>query len=213
MARPKVALVIPAFNEAETIRSVVYGVIGYGVPVVVDDGSSDDTALIASEAGAIVVSHTTNRGYDAALNSGFKEALRQNCKILITFDADGQHSESLIDSFLVSIDDGADVVIGIRDRRARISETLFSWVASRRWKIQDPLCGMKAYRSEVYQSLGHFDSYGSIGTELCIFASKNHFQIREIPFEVKERADNPRLGSIWSANLKILRAMLLGILT
>lgn len=212
MVRPKVAVVIPAFNEEKTIRSVICEVIAYGVPIVVNDGSTDDTALIAVEAGAFVVSHNINRGYDAALESGFKEALRQQCKIIVTFDADGQHTASLLETFLASIDDGADVVIGIRNRSARISETFFSWVARRRWKINDPLCGMKAYRSEVYQLLGHFDSYGSIGTELCIFASKNQFQIREVLMQVKHRTDNPRIGSIWLANLKIFRAMLLAIL-
>ena len=102
MVRPKVAVVIPAFNEEKTIRSVICEVIAYGVPIVVNDGSTDDTALIAVEAGAFVVNHNINRGYDAALESGFKEALRQHCKIIVTFDADGQHTASLLETFLAS---------------------------------------------------------------------------------------------------------------
>ncbi len=212
MARPKLAVVIPAFNEEKTISNVVNEVIHHGIPIVVDDGSTDDTTRIATEAGATVVSHIQNRGYDYALNSGFEKARLLNTQIIMTFDADGQHSASLIEDFIVAMDDGADVVIGIRNRRERFTETFFALISTRLWAIKDPLCGMKAYRSEVYQMLGYFDSYSSIGTELCIFASKKNFRITEIPFDVKERFDKPRMGSVLSANWKILRALVLGVL-
>ena len=212
MARPKLAIVIPAFNEEKTISNVVNEVIHHGIPIVVDDGSTDDTTRIATEAGATVVTHIQNRGYDCALNSGFEKALLLNTQIIMTFDADGQHSASLIKDFIVAMDDGADVVIGIRNRRERFTETFFSWISTRLWAIKDPLCGMKAYRSEVYQMLGYFDSYSSIGTELCIFAAKRNFRITEILFDVKERFDKPRMGSVFSANWKIFRALVLGVL-
>jgi len=211
MARPRLALIIPAFNEEKTIRKVINEVINYGLPIVVDDGSSDDTARIAIESGAIVISHGQNRGYDQALNSGFAEAHSLGIEVIMTFDADGQHSAALIHEFLSAINAGADVVIGVRNRQARLSETIFAWVASILWDIRDPLCGMKAYRSEVYRELGHFDSYNSIGTELCIFAQRSDFNIIEIPFDVKERIDNPRFGSLLRANLKIFRAIFLGL--
>ena len=212
MARPNLSIVIPAFNEEKTIRSVVNEVIRYGIPIVVDDGSSDDTARIAIESGAIVVSHVENRGYDQALNSGFEKALSLEFDVIMTFDADGQHSSSLIHDFLSAIDGGADVVIGVRNRKARFSEAMFAWIATILWNIRDPLCGMKAYRSEVYRKLGYFDSYHSIGTELCIFAKRNNFKVVEIPFDVKERSDKPRFGSTWLANCKIFRAIVLGII-
>jgi glycosyltransferase involved in cell wall biosynthesis len=211
MERPRLAIIIPAFNEEKTINKVINEVVNYGIPIVVDDGSSDDTARIASESGAIVVSHSKNRGYDQALNSGFAKALSLDIGVIMTFDADGQHSASLIHDFLAAINAGADVVIGVRNRQARCSETIFAWVASMLWDIKDPLCGMKAYRSEVYRKLGHFDSYNSIGTELCIFAKRSDLNIVEVTFDVQERIDNPRFGSVWRANLKIIRAMFLGI--
>ena len=70
---------------------------------------------------------------------------------------------------------------------------------------------MKAYRCEVFKRLGHFDSYGSIGTELCIFAAKNNFKIAQVQFEVAERIDEPRFGDFWGANWKIFRAIILGV--
>jgi len=210
--RSKIAIVIPAFNEEKTIGTIVESVLIHGRAIVVDDGSADATAKIAKAAGAVVVQHRYNLGYDGALNSGFEKAISLGSEIIITFDADGQHSASLIHDYLTEIDNGADVVVGIRNRRVRLSETIFSWISTKLWSIKDPQCGMKAYRSEVYKRLGHFDSYGSIGTELCIFAAKNNFQVAQVPFEINERVDEPRFGGFWDANWKIFRAIALGIL-
>ncbi|MDC0487145.1 glycosyltransferase family 2 protein [Amylibacter sp.] len=212
MARSKLAIVIPAYNEQKTIGNIVKSLINYGTVIVVDDGSEDGTSNIAHKNGAIVVKHNVNQGYDNALNSGFKKASTLGSKIIITFDADGQHSVSMIDNYLLEIEKGADVVVGIRNRKARLSEAFFSYISSLLWNIDDPQCGMKAYRSCVYDKLGHFDSYGSIGTELCIFAAKNNFQIAQVIFEVHQRVDSPRFGTFWSANWKIFRALVLGIL-
>jgi hypothetical protein len=68
---------------------------------------------------------------------------------------------------------------------------------------------MKAYRLSVYKALGHFDSYGSIGTELMIFAAKKKYSIRQIAFNVRERSGESRFGHMLSANYKIIRAMIL----
>jgi glycosyltransferase involved in cell wall biosynthesis len=212
MDRPRVAIVIPAWNEAGTIADVVRAARGYGLPVVVDDGSTDRTAELAREAGAEVVSHESNRGYDAALNSGFQRAAELGCEIMVTADADGQHDPSLIRKFVDAIDAGADVVLGIRSRRQRLGEHMFAWYAKARFGIEDPLCGMKAYRREVYDALGHFDSYGSAGTELAIFAAKRRFRISQIRFTVREREGQSRFGQTLRGNYKIIRAMLLAAL-
>jgi glycosyltransferase involved in cell wall biosynthesis len=212
MTSPKLAVVIPALNEEKTVGAVIAKVMRHGVTIVVDDGSDDNTATISRDSGAIVVQHGSTLGYDSALNTGFKKAISLGCDVILTFDADGQHPDEIIDIYLSEIKKGADVVIGIRDRRARISEVLFSFISNKLWNIKDPLCGLKAYRQEVYHLLGHFDSYGSIGTELCIFAAQNKFKISQIPLKVHQRADNPRLGNIWRANWKIFRAMAKGML-
>lgn len=212
MGRLKLGIVIPAFNEEKTISNIVENTISHGVVIVVDDGSKDETAKIASDKGAVVVKHEHNEGYDNALNSGFKKAASLGVEMILTFDADGQHSFSLINDFILEIDKGYDVVVGIRSKQARLGELIFSWVSNKLWNIRDPQCGMKAYKTEVYNKLGHFDSYSSVGTELCIFAAKNKFQISQISFESKERVDQPRLGNALQANYKIIRAMILGIL-
>lgn len=209
MDRSRVGIVIPALNEAATIAEVVHAAGKYGLVIVVDDGSGDETPKLAEEAGAFVVSHTHNRGYDSALNTGFKKAAELDVEMIITLDADGQHDPSLIQRFIDKIDEGADVVIGERSERQRVSENLFAWWTGLRFGIMDPLCGMKAYRRTTYKLLGHFDSYESIGTELMMFAAKNMLIINQIPFEVRARRGESRFGQMLSGNYKILRAMLL----
>ena len=205
----RVCIVIPALNESLTIAGIIEAVRKYGLPIVVDDGSTDNTKELSMKSGALVISHKKNRGYGAALSSGFKKAAELGAQIIITLDADGQHDPSLIQQFINAIDSGAD--IGIRSRRQRVAEHLFAWYTSLRFGVKDPLCGMKAYRITVYKERGHFDSYGSIGTELTIFAAMMSYRIVQIEFDVRERAGKSRFGEAISSNYKIFRAMLLSI--
>ena len=207
MERSRLAIIIPALNEAATIGPLVRAASSFGVPWVVDDGSNDTTAQVAREAGAQVVQHAINQGYDKALNTGFAAAYQSGCDAFITLDADGQHDPALLGLMLRLLDEGADVVIGIRSRRERLAEHLFAWLTSLIYGIRDPLCGMKAYRSSVYEQLGHFDANRSIGTELALFAARRRMRVVQVPFQVRERADAPRFGRVWLGNLRILRAL------
>ena len=206
-----VGVVIPALNESASIVGVVEASKIYGEVIVVNDGSTDNTAKLAEQAGAVVVSHEINRGYDAALNAGFKKAAELRCAVVVSVDADGQHDPLLIQKFIDGIVGGSDVVVGLRSRKQRFAEHLFAWYTSLRFGIKDPLCGMKAYRLEVYEALGHFDSYGSIGTELTIFAAMKGYRLQQVPFVVKEREGNSRFGRALLGNLKILRSMVLSL--
>lgn len=208
MDRSRIGIVIPALNESASIAEVVTAASRFGVPIVVNDASTDSTAELAARHGATVVSHESTRGYDGALNSGFRKAADIGCEAIVTVDADGQHDPSLIQRFLDALE-GADIVIGVRSRRQRLAEHLFAWYTSRRYGITDPLCGMKAYRTALFTALGHFDSYQSIGTELALFAARRGYRVTQVPFEVRERKGSPRFGRALSGNLKILRAMIL----
>jgi glycosyltransferase involved in cell wall biosynthesis len=211
MDRSKVAIVIPALNEFLTIKAIVDASSNYGIPIVVDDGSDDGTAEVAALSGAIVVSHNINYGYDYALNSGFKKASEIGCEIIITLDADGQHDPRLIHEFINEIYLGADIIIGVRSKFQRFAEVVFSWYTRWIYKIHDPLCGMKAYRVEIYRALGHFDSFGSVGTEMMIFAARRGYKLVEKPIEVLDRKGEARFGKKIAANCKIFRAMFFSI--
>jgi polyprenyl-phospho-N-acetylgalactosaminyl synthase len=109
-------VVIPAFNEAAAIGSVIADLRPFaGKIVVVDDGSKDGTAGAAHEAGAVVLRHVINRGQGAALQTGIEYALHRGASAIVTFDSDGQHSAADVPTLIAPLRDGrADIVLGSR---------------------------------------------------------------------------------------------------
>jgi len=207
----RVAIVIPAYNEAQTILAVIKEVIPFGTPIVVDDGSHDETAKIAKRAGATVVSHQSNLGYDAAINSGFIMANELNFNIVITMDADGQHQGNLLGLFIEKIENGYDLVLGIRNEFQRFGELLFAFYTKIFFGVKDPLCGLKAYRIELFQTLGCYDSYHSFGTQLALYSIKNECNFCEIPIFIKKRRDQSRFKRVLVTNILIIFAILKAI--
>jgi len=206
-----VAAVIPAFNEAKSIAAVVEGVKQYALPIVVDDGSYDETARLAAQAGAVVVSHSRNQGYDAALQTGLFKAIELDCSFAITMDADGQHNPAGLESFKAALLQGADLVVGVRDRHQRFSESLFAVTGKLLWSMADPLCGMKGYRLSHLKRLGHFDSYTSIGTEFALRCARSHLRIDSVPVLTRDRTGVSRFGAGLKPNYRILRALAIGL--
>lgn len=109
-------VVVAAYNEGRAVSEVVTKLREYGLEVVVvDDGSEDDTAVIARAAGAVVVLHPINLGQGAALQTGINFALRRDAQFIVTFDADGQHLASDVPILLSAlVDSGADIACGSR---------------------------------------------------------------------------------------------------
>ena len=207
----RVAIVNPAFNEEQAICAVVSGVSAYGTAIVVNDGSSDNTEQLACAAGALVVLHEVNRGYDHALASGLAKAVAEEFDFAITLDGDGQHEPMLIKNFLFELMDGGDLVVGIRDRHQRPLETIFAGLARMLWGISDPLCGTKGYRLSKLKGISSLCSYPSIGTELAIRAARTGWNIRQVPVKTRDRIGRSRFGGGFYASWLILRAMLLGL--
>ncbi len=111
-----IVIVIPAYNEERFIGSVVLKALTYTDQIiVVDDGSSDATAEVATAAGALVVQHAKNQGKGVALNTGFRKAMDFRPEVVVTIDADGQHLCKEIKQVMQPVLAGkADVVIGSR---------------------------------------------------------------------------------------------------
>jgi glycosyltransferase involved in cell wall biosynthesis len=114
--RDGVAVVVPAFQEAESIGGVVRALRARGYRViVVDDGSTDRTRDAALAAGAKTLSHPINRGQGAAIQTGIDFAVRSGADYVVTFDADGQHDPEDVERLLRTLrDTGKDIALGSR---------------------------------------------------------------------------------------------------
>jgi glycosyltransferase involved in cell wall biosynthesis len=114
---PKKCLIIPAYNEEENIVSVIKGVKKHTNAdiIVINDGSTDMTGERAKTAGAFVISHPFNMGYGAALQTGYKHAVKKNYDLLVQIDGDGQHDPKYIPALFNEVESGrCDVAIGSR---------------------------------------------------------------------------------------------------
>ena len=127
---------IPGYQEGPRIAVVVEGARVHLPVVVVDDGSTDDTAAQAEAAGATVLRLRPNAGKGVAIRMGFRYALDRGAVAVVTLDADGQHDPAEIPTFLAAFEAGRpELVLGRRDFGSmppvrRLSNTLGGWVFS-----------------------------------------------------------------------------------
>ena len=187
--------VIPAYNEATRIASVVRSVIQYvDRVVVVDDGSTDDTALQAEITGAVVVRHAENSGAGAATMTGIDAARALKATIIVTIDADEQHEPKDIPFLVQPLQEGtADTVFANRfGKRNRIPAVrrvfngignLVTLLATGKW-VNDSQCGFKAFGPRAVQDIHLRMSGFEFCTEIVREASAHRWRIAEIPTKV-----------------------------
>ena len=205
-----ILIVIPAYNEENTIGILVKKINKYFKVLVINDGSTDQTSLIAKKSGAKVISLNKNCGVDSAINEGFKFAKKNNFNYVVTIDADGQHSVKDLRKIakIIKRNEKIDIVISERKNFPRFSEKIFSLYTLYRFGVKDLLSGLKAYKIIIFNRYGSFDTFKSIGTELSSFAIENNFNYKTIKISILERKDKSRVGGKIIGNLKILKALI-----
>jgi hypothetical protein len=222
-AERPVVFVIPAHNEAENLGPVLTRLAetapdGYRA-VVVDDGSTDATADVAREHGAVVVQHERNRGLGAALRTGLLTARRLNARAAIYLDADGEYDPADADALLAPIEAGdADYVLGRRSgrhgmklsRRAgnRVFSALLSFVCGR-W-INDGQTGYRAFsaRAIAVAEIVHDYNYAQV---LTMDLLRKGMRMTEVPVTYRTRSKGKSFISLqylWRVPLGMAREML-----
>lgn len=199
----RVLVIIPAFNERESLPGTL-AELAREVPhldvVVIDDGSSDDTATIARSLGAMCVRLPFNLGIGGALRTGFRYAVEQGYGRGIQFDADGQHDATQIAALLAPLDDGADMVVGSRfagvgdyrvGRSRGLAMGLLRWSITRMAgkRFTDTSSGFRAFDRDVLEMFA--DEYPieyMDSVEALVMACRAGFDVREVPVTMRERA-------------------------
>jgi glycosyltransferase involved in cell wall biosynthesis len=189
-ATPLLVAIVPAHDEAPRIGAVVTAA-GVHLPVlVVDDGSKDDTAERATEAGATVVRQLPNKGKGAALRTGFRWAIDHGAEAAITLDGDGQHDPAEIPRFLEAwAAGGPDLVVGRRNFRSmppsrRLANELgtlaFSWAVGRR--IPDNQSGFRLVSRRLMDATLASDEAGfEFEVEMIVTAIRAGWTIGWVP--------------------------------
>jgi glycosyltransferase involved in cell wall biosynthesis len=199
------SVVIPAFNEAASIATVVSGLSAaahWREILVIDDGSSDNTGAQASAAGARVIRHPYNKGNGAAVKTGIRDATGT---FVLIADADGQHQPADA-ARLVSQLDAYDLVVGARSSRThaglarRLGNASLNWIAGylAQQRIPDLTSGFRAARRECLVEFLHLLPNGfSTPTTTTLAFMKAGYSVRFEPVDAARRqgASNIRLGS------------------
>ena len=193
----KIAIGLPAFNEGKNIASIIAQLKKkYALIIVCDDGSSDFTSVIAEEMGAIVIKHKKNLGYGAAIRSLFLKAQELDCDILVTFDSDGQHKISDIESVIQPIENKqANIVIGSRflgniegnvpSYRKLGIKAITNLVNSNTGnKITDSQSGFRGYDKKTLEKIIPSESGMGVSTEILIKSNKYKLKIIEVPITI-----------------------------
>jgi glycosyltransferase involved in cell wall biosynthesis len=191
----RIVAAIPAYNCARTVDGAVRGVRAHGLEaVVVDDGSTDDTARLAEEAGAVVLRHATNLGKGEALVTAFKFALDHPLSGVLTLDADGQHDPADAPALVAEHRAHPDaLVLGTRAMEAvpplrRFgNETANFWInlflGRRRAeeRVADTQTGYRLYPAALLRAARVTTQRFETETELLLWASKLGLDIRGVP--------------------------------
>lgn len=187
--KPTISAIVPAYNEEETVGEVVSRALYYvDLVIVIDDGSTDDTAMMAKKSGAVVLRNETNQGVLESLIRGFKSA---DADVLVTLDADGQHDPDEIPSLLEPIlKDRADLVLGFRTDLPYFSERVITRLTRLKVDVRDASTGFRAIRRNIVDRM---EPHGACTCGTFILeAYYLGARITEVPITVRERKEGER---------------------
>jgi glycosyltransferase involved in cell wall biosynthesis len=192
----QLSIIIPCLNEAPSLTNLIPKLKQQyqdAEIIIVDDGSSDDSATIATQAGAKVIKHPYRMGNGAAIKTGARAAQGD---ILIFMDADGQHDPRDIQRLLTELAHGYDMVIGARDAKSQASfgrwcaNSFYNWLSS--WmvghRIIDLTSGLRAVRAEKFKEFIYLLPNGfSYPTTITMAFFRAGYGISYLPISAQRR--------------------------
>lgn len=218
-------IIIPAYNEGDNIGPVLQQLLQLRLKadiLVVNDGSLDHTEEIARKYGVFVISHPTNLGYVASLQTGYRFAAERDYPYIIQFDGDGQHDARHLQNIMKTFQEkNVDIVIGSRFLgKSEMKIGFFKKLAILFFrgligiltgkKITDPTSGLRGFNKRVYSAFTHSDRFTSEypDSNFLIELILNEYQIIEVPVNMKDRINGTGMHSGIKPVLYIVQVIL-----
>ena len=205
--RVRAAAIVPAYQVAPVIGDVVRELVAIWpdpqAVLVIDDGSTDDTAARAESAGAAVIRHGKNRGKGAALHTGFVAAASRGFDVAVTVDGDGQHPPDEALRMHQACDDPDALVLGIRDlvgagapRPNQLSNQFSNLVLSAfvGRRFGDTQCGLRRYPIDATLALGGQETGYGFEAEVLIRGAAAGMRFVELPIRVIYPPEEERIS-------------------
>lgn len=215
----RLLVIIPAHNESESIAATVEGLKAVCPDrdfVVVNDGSSDDTAAICKNNGYALLNLPINVGLAGAFQTGMRYALEHGYDGAIQFDADGQHLPQFIEPLVKRAEGGADIVIGSRFVALKkpfnlrmVGSFLISWTIrlTTGSKICDPTSGMRLYGHGMIEEFAKSVNYGP-EPDTISYLIKNGARVEEVQVEMAERTAGKSYFDLGGSMMYMAKMML-----
>jgi glycosyltransferase involved in cell wall biosynthesis len=225
MVNPYVSLIIPAFNEEKTVGRVIESTaeimdsldLPYEI-MVVDDGSTDNTKLIAllSKFNVKVLSNESNRGKGYSIRRAAKQAKGD---IILTLDSDGEHKPKEIPDLLGPLLEGTDIVAGSRflsnshnvtSKLNQVGNHIFNIaiLALTGQSVSDSQTGFRAIKKDVFERLNLESDGYEIETEITVKSLMNGFTFKEVPVTVERRKYDASKIKLLSDGRRILTTII-----
>jgi glycosyltransferase involved in cell wall biosynthesis len=215
---PKIIVCIPAYNEENNIVNIIRRARSYVDEIIVcNDGSSDNTAKLAMQEGALVINHPKNYGYGKTIRTLFQTALERRADIVVTIDSDGQHNPEQIPSVIAPIlKNGIDIVIGSRfiDQNDKIKipfyrsfgiKTITKFTKHASYKsLTDSQNGFRAYSRHAVETMNLVEDGMEISTEILMRAGSKKLTITEVPITVNYDIKNTSTHNFLSHGMSVL---------
>jgi len=187
----RTCVIIPTYNESKAIAALINQIHKLELKaIIIDDGSQDDTAKIALDAGAEVLRNQANAGKGASLIKGYAFALSRGFDAVISMDGDGQHSADDIKVFIQKAESSdCGIVVGNRMAMTRgmpvlriMTNRFMSWVISAIAKqyIPDTQCGFRLVKKEVLEKINLSTSKYETESEILIKAARLGFKVESV---------------------------------
>ena len=204
-SKNQISIVIPAKNEASNLQALltqIQAVAPDAEILVIDDGSTDDTGLIAKNVDATVIKHPYSMGNGAAIKTGARKAKGD---IIVFMDADGQHDPSDIPALLAKLDQGYDMAIGARHISTqsswlrKIGNSFYNWLASMMTghRIEDLTSGYRAVKADKFRKFLYLLPNGfSYPTTSTMAFFRSGFPVAYVPIHAGMRTGKSHINII-----------------